>query len=69
MSKKLDKIHPIKLSNGKHDERYQLSKEFCGYAKPHWVLRFCGDWIISHINYDGIVELAKAFHEERMKNL
>jgi len=27
------------------DKRYSIAKEYCGYAKPRWVARFCGEWI------------------------
>lgn len=29
------------------DARFTLTREFCGYAKPRYILRFCGDWINS----------------------
>lgn len=29
----------------KEDARYTLSREYCGYAKPRYVIRFCGDWV------------------------
>ena len=28
--------------DGSQDGRYTLSQEWCGYAVPHWVARFCG---------------------------
>lgn len=27
------------------DRRYTWSLEFCGYAKPKWILRFCDEWV------------------------
>ena len=27
------------------DRRYSIAREHCGYAKPRWVARFCGDWV------------------------
>ncbi len=27
------------------DSRYTIAKEFCGYPKPRWVTRFCGEWV------------------------
>ncbi len=27
------------------DKRYEVTKEFCGYAKAQYVVRFCGGWI------------------------
>lgn len=35
-------LYPIK-----RDRRYTITIEFCGFAKPHYVVRFCGDWIDS----------------------
>ena len=35
------KIHPLSS-----DERYTITKEFCGYSKARYVLRFCGVWIM-----------------------
>jgi hypothetical protein len=32
------------------DARFTLSREYCGYARPRWVLRFCGEWIKSYSN-------------------
>lgn len=29
------------------DARFTLTREFCGYAKPRYVLRFCGEWVRS----------------------
>lgn len=25
--------------------RYTINKEFCGYEKKRWVVRFCGKWL------------------------
>lgn len=32
--------HPVSK-----DERYTVSKEFCGYIEARHVARFCGEWI------------------------
>ena len=29
------------------DARFTISKEFCGYKKARYVIRFCGDWVRS----------------------
>lgn len=34
----------------KTDARYTITREFCGYAKPRYVLRFCGEWVRSYSN-------------------
>jgi hypothetical protein len=41
------KNHPIRHSNGSTDSRYSLTLEHTGHARPHWVARFCGEWIAS----------------------
>lgn len=35
----------IKHADGTIDKRYTVSLEYCGYAKPRYVARFCGDWL------------------------
>jgi hypothetical protein len=30
------------------DKQWTLTREYCGYAKPRWVLRFCDSWIGSY---------------------
>lgn len=38
----------MKLGSIKHfkeDARYTLSREYCGYKTPRYVVRFCDDWI------------------------
>lgn len=27
------------------DRRYRIALEWCGYAKPRLVIRFCGEWV------------------------
>lgn len=34
-----------RLRNGKRDRRYSIAREYCGYSKAQWVVRFCGHWI------------------------
>lgn len=33
------------MAHMKHDERYTLNLEYCGYEKPRYVMRFCGEWL------------------------
>lgn len=37
-------LYPVTQS-GKVDRRYTVQLEHCGYERPHYVARFCGDWI------------------------
>jgi hypothetical protein len=38
---------PQPVTRMKTDARYTITREFCGYKKPRYVVRFCGDWIAS----------------------
>lgn len=29
----------------RRDRRYTIAREYCGYAQPRHVARFCGDWL------------------------
>ncbi len=42
--------HPIKS-----DSRYSVQREYCGYEKPRFVARFCGEFIASHLSYTAAV--------------
>lgn len=33
------------IKHFKEDARYTLSREYCGYAKPRYVVRFCDEWV------------------------
>lgn len=30
------------------DKRFTIKKEYCGFKKPHYVVRFCGEFLASH---------------------
>ena len=30
------------------DNRFTIKKEYCGYDKPRYVVRFCGEFLASH---------------------
>ena len=38
-------IRPIR-----NDARYTIALEWCGYEKPHHVLRFCGEFVAQSIS-------------------
>lgn len=46
-------IHPIASDN-----RYTVTKEFCGQREARFVARFCGEWIGQSLSYPGAVLLA-----------
>ncbi len=31
--------------NLRSDQRYTITREFCGHEQPMWVIRFCGEWV------------------------
>jgi hypothetical protein len=32
------------MTRARTDRRYTITLEWCGYERPRWVVRFCGDW-------------------------
>jgi hypothetical protein len=49
------------IDQPKLDERYSVRLEYCGYATPRWVARFCGDWIGQAETEEGAHALAAQF--------
>lgn len=47
--------HTMKKHPLKQDQRYTVTREFCGMAEPQFVIRFCGDWIDSRRSYPAAV--------------
>ena len=39
------------------DRRYAVRLEFCGYAEPRYVVRFCGEWLGQALSYAAAEEL------------
>lgn len=48
------------------DKRYRIAKEFCGYDRPRFVLRFCGEFIESSQFYIPLV--GRAVGHNAMRN-
>jgi len=48
-------VHPVSHKDGpmkgKPDARYTVTLEHTGRDRPHYVARFCGDWIASSASY------------------
>ena len=55
--------HPIK-----NDNRYGTALEYCGYARKRIVLRFCGEFIGSYINWIDAVMSAVAHADKRISD-
>jgi|AACY02.2.fsa_nt_gi hypothetical protein len=34
--------------NLRSDKRYTVTREWCGYESPMWVVRFCDEWVSCH---------------------
>lgn len=43
-------VHPIKS-----DQRWTVTREFCGEKTVQFVIRFCGDWIDKRSSYSAAV--------------
>ena len=48
------------------DRRYTVTIEFCGYATPRFVARFCGDWLGCSISRASAAMLAIGAHQRRI---
>lgn len=51
------------------DRRYSINKEYCGYAKKRFVVRFCGTFISSHDNCADATGAVKKHMRERHKEI
>lgn len=60
--------HPRHI-NGRKDRRYTITREFCGYSKPQWVVRFCGDWIGRAAQRTDALSIALGHHNSRNRRL
>lgn len=54
------KTHPISS-----DQRYTVTREFCGHKEARFVARFCGEWIGQSISYPTAVLLATGHRLKR----
>ncbi len=41
------------------DRRWQIALEYCGYAKPRYVARFCGDWLGQSVTRQGALAICR----------
>lgn len=53
----------------KDDGRYQIAREYCGYAEPRWVARFCDEWLGQDKYRSGAVMLCIAHGDAREREL
>ena len=40
------------------DARWTITREYCGYEKPRFVVRFCDEWVGSRAYFDSAVLFA-----------
>ena len=49
------------------DDQYQIALEYCGYATPKYIVRFCGEWLgVVNSKIDGHI-LIEQHNEQRFK--
>lgn len=46
------------------DKRYTINQEFCGYDEPRFVVRYCGEFVASHTDYETALLECSLNHEE-----
>lgn len=59
-----------RVTRKRFDERYTITREFCGYRGTRYVVRFCGAWIGARSTFDRAARLrdrAKAERESHLK--
>lgn len=59
--------HDPRHRNGERDRRYTIKLEYCGYLKPQWVVRFCGDWVGRAPQRPGATDIALAHQADRLR--
>lgn len=59
------KGHKTMKDLSKTDTRYTINKEFCGYEKAMFVLRFCGNFIASYKYKDTAIQARKEHNIRR----
>lgn len=60
-----DNSNPIRHESGNIDRRYSIDLEYCGYEKPHYVARFCDEWIGQSAFYSSALMLAIGHNSRR----
>jgi hypothetical protein len=47
------------------DSRYTIAMEYCGYAEPRYVVRFCGQWVGQSANRSDARQIAESHNRAR----
>lgn len=58
-----------RITRKRPEERYTITREFCGSRKPRWVVRFCGAWIGSRSTFERAATLRDRVKAERESSL
>jgi hypothetical protein len=58
-------MYVVSHSDGTKDKRYTITLEHTGHEKPHYVVRFCDEWVGSRAHYGSAVMLAVGEHARR----
>ena len=58
-----------RITRKRPDERYTITREFCGHRGMRWVVRFCGAWIGSRSTFDRAARLRDHVRHERESSL
>ena len=61
--------HILRHHHGKRDDRYSIAREYCGYRKPTWVVRICGDWNGCTARREDALIMARAHQARRNQSL
>lgn len=59
-------IYPVTHDQGGKDKRYTITKEWCGYEEPRFVVRFCDEFIGQSAFYNSAVVMAVGHNAKRI---
>lgn len=51
----------------KPDNRYTITREYCGHPEPRYIARFCGEWLGQSYNKSDAERIAADHAEARQK--
>lgn len=51
----------------KDDPRYTITREWTGYSKPCFVIRFCGDWVAASARLNHAIN--RAIGEDKKRKI
>lgn len=51
----------------KPDNRYTITREYCGHPEPRYIARFCGEWLGQSYNKSDAERIAAEHAEARQQ--